>query len=119
MLGEGRVVCIFPEGTRSLNGEIGEAEPGAGLFALRTGCPVVPVYVSGTNQMLDLRGKLHRAKVTVAFGEPFTVDKKADRDKVGAQMMQAIARTRDTFAGKPARRIRPHWIKKRREGSRA
>jgi hypothetical protein len=34
-------------------------------------------------------------------------------------MMDAIARTREAFAGAPSRRIYPHWIKKPREGSRA
>lgn len=119
MLEDSRAVCIFPEGTRHEGEGLGEAEPGAALFAIRTGCPVVPVYVSGTNRMLDRKGKLHRAKVTVAFGEPFTLDRKADKDAAGGMLMDAIARTRDAYAGQPARRIRPHWIKKPREGSRA
>lgn len=118
MLEEGRVVCIFPSGTRSPIGEIGEAEPGAALFAVKTGCPVVPVYVSGTNDMMDRKGKFHRAKVTVAFGEPFTLSRGMEKDG-GKRMMQEIAKTRDTYADAPARRIRPHWIKKPREGSRA
>lgn len=118
MLEEGRVVCIFPEGTRRLDGTLGDAEPGAALFALRTGCPVVPVFVSGTSQMLDVKGKVHRARVTVAFGTPFTLPKTTDRDEAGRDLMAAIARTRDAFAGQPARRIWPHWIKKPKEGSR-
>lgn len=119
MLEEGRVVCIFPEGTRSLDGMIGEAEPGAGVFAQRTGCPVVPVYVDGTNRMLDLKGKLHRARVTVAFGASFTIGRETKRDATGRLLMEAIARTRDAYAGQPSRRIYPHWIRKPREGSRA
>ncbi len=119
----GRVVCIFPEGTRHLGDGLGEPEPGAALFALKTGCPVVPVYVTGTNKMLDLEGRLHRARVTVAFGTPFTFPKgRADREALeasGRALMAAIARTRDEMADAPARRIRPHWIKKKREGSRS
>jgi 1-acyl-sn-glycerol-3-phosphate acyltransferase len=118
MLEEGRVVCIFPSGTRSPVGAIGEAEPGAALFAVKTGCPVVPVYVSGTNDMMDRKGKFHRARVTVAFGEPFTLSRGMEKEG-GKRMMEEIARTRDAFAAAPARRIRPHWIKKPREGSRA
>lgn len=119
MLEEGRVVCIFPEGTRHEGEGLGEAEPGAAVFATRSGVPVVPVYVSGTDRMLDRKGRLHRARVTVAFGTPFTLDRKTDKDAGGRMLMEAIARTRDEFAGKPARRIRPHWIKKPREGNRA
>ncbi len=122
MLAEERVVCIFPEGGRQPEGLLGAAEPGAALFALKTGCPVVPVYVEGTNRALDERGRLHRARVTVTFGKPFTFPKgKADRetlDAAGRELMAAIARTRDDRASAPARRIWPRWFKKPREGSR-
>ena len=123
MLAEGRVVCIFPEGGRQLEGDLGVAEPGAALFALKTGCPVVPVFVENTNRMLDERGRLHRARVMVTFGVPFTFPtRKTDRetlDAAGKELMAAIARTRDAReAMPPARRIRPHWIRKPREGSR-
>lgn len=119
LLDEGRVVCIFPEGSRQDGETLGKAEAGAALFAIKTGCPVVPVYVTGANKVLNLRGKIHRASVTVAFGKPFIIDRKTDREKGGEMMMAAIATTRDEWAGKPKRRIYPHWIKKPREGSRA
>ncbi len=123
MLEEGRVVCIFPEGKRMTEGTLGEAESGAAVFALKTGCPIVPVYVDGTNKMLDHKGRLRRARVTVAFGKPFTFPKgRANREALeaaGRELMAAIARTRDEMANVPARRIRPHWIRKPREGSRA
>lgn len=118
MLEEGRVVCIFPEGTRSKDGNLQEAAPGAALFAIRTGCPVVPVYVSGSNKMLTLSGKIRTGKITVAFGKPFHIDRRTDRDKNGNQLMEAIAQTRDHFVGLPARRIGPHWFRKPLEGRR-
>lgn len=122
MLNEGRVVCIFPEGTRQKDGELGAAEAGAGVFATRTGCPVVPVYVHGSNRVLDYKGRLHRAQVTVTFGTPFTLPKTMEREEAGRRLMAAIERTRDAFQQAPVayrRRIWPHWIKKPREGSRA
>ena len=119
MLGENRVVCIFPEGGRITGGNLGEAEPGAAVFAIRTGCPVIPVFVSGSDKMLDLKGKFHRARLTVAFGTPFTLPKNADKAEAGAQLMTAIGETRDRYASQPARRIYPHWIRKKKEGSRA
>ena len=121
MIAEERCVCIFPEGTRVMDGELGEAESGAGVFATRTGCPVVPVYVHNTNKMLDYKGKLHRAPVTVVFGQPFRLPKEMDKEVAGREMMAAIARTRESFAATPSayrRRIRPHWITKPLEGSR-
>ena len=123
MLEEGRVVCIFPEGGRQKGGQLGEAEPGAALFALKTGCPVVPVFVEGTDRMLDDRGRLHRGRVTVTFGAAFTFPKgRADRetlDASGRRLMEAIARTRDDRGDAPVRRIRAHWTRKAREGSRS
>jgi 1-acyl-sn-glycerol-3-phosphate acyltransferase len=118
MLEEGRVVCIFPEGTRSESGELMEAEPGAVIFAMKTGCPVVPVYVSGSKRVLDLDGKLRRGKITVAFGEPFHLPRNFNRENGGERLMTAIAETHDRFRDQPSRRIRPHWIRKLPEGSR-
>lgn len=123
MLRENRAVCIFPEGGRQTSGELGEAEHGAALFALKTGCPVVPVYVEGTNKALDNRGRLHRARVVVAFGTPFSFPagktSRAALDAAGRELMAAIARTRDDASGAPARRIVPHRTsRKPREGSR-
>jgi len=119
MLGEGRVVCIFPEGTRSMDDNLLPAESGAAVFAMKTGCPVVPIFVRNSNKMLDYKGKLHRSPITVAFGQPFTLPRKMDRDEAAQQLMTAIAATRDQYANEPARRIWPHWITKPREGSRA
>ena len=119
MLGENRVVCIFPEGRRVMDGQLAQAEAGAAVFAIKTGCPVVPVFVSGSNKMLDYSGKFHRARVTVAFGTPFTFPKNADRAEAGERLMQAIGETRAEWAGKPSRRIYPHWTHKKKEGRRA
>ena len=73
--------------------------------------------------MLDLKGRFHRAPITVSFGPSFTFPKgRADRETLersGREMMAAIARTRDEMAGLPARRIRPHFPRMPREGSRA
>ncbi len=118
LLDEGRVVCIFPEGSRQDDGVLGAAEPGAALFAIKSGCPVVPVYVTGTNSVLTRSGKIRRGVVTVAFGTPLTIGREVGREAGGHLMMAAIAATRDTFAGEPSRRIFPHWIRKPREGSR-
>ncbi len=118
-LKEGRCVVIFPEGTRSLDGQLQPAEQGAALLAMRTGCLVVPVFLSGTDRMLDRRGKLHRARVSMAMGEPFTLAKNMPRDEAAIELMRRIAQTRDFFAEKPGRMLRPSPLRKPKEGSRA
>jgi 1-acyl-sn-glycerol-3-phosphate acyltransferase len=47
-LREGKVVSIFPEGTRSVDGELGEAKSGIGMIVEKAKCAVVPAYIFGT-----------------------------------------------------------------------
>ena len=51
-LGAGRSVLMFPEGTRSPDGAIHEFKSGAGYLALRGGCDVLPIRISGTYDVL-------------------------------------------------------------------
>ena len=94
-LKEGRLVCIFPEGTRSPDGTLQDAEAGAGVFATRTGCPVVPVFVRNTDVALDRKGRLHRTRVSMTMGEPFTLPKSMDREAASLELMNRIAAVRD------------------------
>ena len=64
-------LLIYPEGTRSLNGELQPFKPGLGLLAYEAGVPVVPAHVSGTYEALPKGKSLPRkSKVRVVFGEP-------------------------------------------------
>jgi 1-acyl-sn-glycerol-3-phosphate acyltransferase len=105
ILVEGRVLCLFPEGKRNTDGNLGKAEPGAVFIAERSGAAIVPVYISGADKMLDTKGKFHRAKVIVAFGEPFVIEKGMDREAGAELIMQKIKETRDKTEGKPLKRI--------------
>lgn len=65
-------LLIFPEGTRSADGVIGEAKAGAGLLACKSGVPVVPVRVRGARDVLP-RGAVvpsGGARIRVTFGDP-------------------------------------------------
>ncbi len=67
-LGSGRSILMFPEGTRSKNGVIGELKAGLGFIALHNGVSIVPMYVSGTN---DLYGCfLRKRRLEVRIGPP-------------------------------------------------
>ena len=68
VLKRGHVLVFFPEGTRSPTEEFLPAQPGLGLIALRSGAPVVPVYVSGGRQAM---GRLWpKRPVRALIGEP-------------------------------------------------
>ena len=71
VLETGGAFAIYPEGTRSLDGRLHRGHTGVAQLALATGAPVVPVALSGTNNVQPVGSKRFRlAKVTVRFGEP-------------------------------------------------
>ncbi|GAB4274665.1 MAG: lysophospholipid acyltransferase family protein [Coriobacteriia bacterium] len=76
ILDAGGIVGIFPEGTRSSDGSLGEVYGGAALVAIRSGATLVPVGIAGTEEVLP-RGsrRLRFAPVVMAFGEPVTPDR--------------------------------------------
>lgn len=71
----GDVLCIFPEGTRSATGVVGEPKPGVAMLATRTSVPIVPVGISGSDVFLgrDKRLPRLRAQITLRVGRPFVL----------------------------------------------
>ena len=74
-LAAGRSLLMFPEGTRSSDGEIHEFKSGAGYLAMRSGCDVLPVRITGTYQVLG-KGKLipRHHPVEIRIGRVITND---------------------------------------------
>jgi 1-acyl-sn-glycerol-3-phosphate acyltransferase len=70
----GRTVVIYPEGTRSTNGNVGEFRSGALRLARECGVPVVPSAVTGTADVLPKGGRYSRAPMQVRIGEPVDPD---------------------------------------------
>lgn len=74
LLKQGRVVMIFPEGTRSQDTSLQEAEKGFALIARQSNAVIVPIALEGTEKMLPKgSSRLRRAPVTVTVGRPLTV----------------------------------------------
>ncbi len=75
LLKEGRVLLVFPEGTRSPNGKLLPLETGAAFVALSSGAQVVPVGVDGADRVLPPHSPLVRpAKLRVNIGPPVELD---------------------------------------------
>lgn len=71
VLGRGEAFGIYPEGTRSRDGRIYRGRTGVAHLALTAGCPVVPVGLTGTQEIQPVGATLPRlAKVSVTFGRP-------------------------------------------------
>lgn len=61
-LGEGRVVGIFPEGTRSSDGKLGKFYNGAARIAIQTQVPIIPVGINGTFEIMSRFDKYPKFK---------------------------------------------------------
>ena len=72
-LSKGLALGIAPEGTRSKTGAMQEAKPGTIMLAIKTGAPLVPVGIVGSEKAFHELARFRRPKLTVIFGEPFVV----------------------------------------------
>jgi 1-acyl-sn-glycerol-3-phosphate acyltransferase len=70
----GRRLLVFVEGTRSRDGSMHRAEAGIGFLARKSGAPILPVAISGTDGHGERRGILRRREILVSYGEPFVAD---------------------------------------------
>ncbi len=73
ILDDGHVLFVFPEGTRSRDGALQQGRDGVASLALRTGAPIVPVGIAGSDRVWP-RGRLlprPGGRVVVRVGAPF------------------------------------------------
>jgi len=66
----GRVLLVFPEGTRSIDGHVAEFKKGAAILARELNVPVVPVGIRGGYEMWPRGGKFRLHPVEFVFGDP-------------------------------------------------
>jgi len=97
-LNKNGAVGIFPEGTRSVDGNLGKAEPGVGIIAAKSGAPLIPMYIFGTREMLPIGSKFFKpSRVAAKVGRPVDISEKSafprKRDYyrfIGERAMEAI-----------------------------
>ncbi|MBQ8434922.1 MAG: 1-acyl-sn-glycerol-3-phosphate acyltransferase [Oscillospiraceae bacterium] len=83
-LEEGRILVIFPEGTRSKDGKLGRGKTGVALIAAKSKAVVVPTAVV-------FEGKLRfRKKVTVKFGKPIQPEEIAVGEEINPKELRAV-----------------------------
>jgi 1-acyl-sn-glycerol-3-phosphate acyltransferase len=71
ILSAGECALVFPEGTRTPDGDLQPAEPGLGLLIAKTRAPVVPMRIFGAYDIWPIHGKLRlRGKITIVVGHP-------------------------------------------------
>ncbi len=75
-LAAGGAIIMFPEGTRTRDGQLQPGRSGIGLAVIKSSAPVVPVRVFGTFQAYNRTHKFPRPRrVTVVFGHPLQFDR--------------------------------------------
>jgi 1-acyl-sn-glycerol-3-phosphate acyltransferase len=86
---EGRVIVLFPEGTRSPDGQLATFKMGAALFADRLSVPVVPCRIEGAHASLPKGSWLPRlTRLRVTFGCPVTILAGADGETSGERAIR-------------------------------
>ena len=70
-LAQGLALIMFPEGKRSRNAQLQSAFPGSALVASHVGGPILPVGITGTENIKGKTWWLHRPRITVNIGQPF------------------------------------------------
>jgi 1-acyl-sn-glycerol-3-phosphate acyltransferase len=111
LIAEGWNLLIFPEGTRSRDGEIGKVKSGAAVLAGQHGLNIVPIWVGGTHEAMPpgqnwpkrLRGRFfsRRVKVEVRFGPPIPPRDPSERREVMAQVQDFWEREGRPESGEP------------------
>lgn len=101
LLEEGKILLVFPEGTRGDGRVLGAGRPGIGVLAARTGVPTVPVFHCGAERILPRGARWpRRGRLRVWFGLPlrFVAGPGDEREAIrrfSEQVMGEIARLRE------------------------
>ena len=91
LLDRGWSVLIYPEGTRSVTGEIGEFKAGTGLLSVELGAPVVPIRLVGLDRVLPKGRVLPRpARIQVRIGKPLSFTRDTSYDDATRAIEDAV-----------------------------
>ena len=92
---DGISIFIFPEGTRSRTGETAEFKEGSFKVATKAGCPVVPVALTNTRDILENHCPIiKKASVSISFGTPIETENlsRTEKKQLGETTRQTIIR---------------------------
>jgi 1-acyl-sn-glycerol-3-phosphate acyltransferase len=93
LLKDGKVVGVFPEGTRSRTGKLGKGLSGVGFFALRSPADVIPCAIIGSYKPFS--------KLLIVYGKPVDMDSMRERklspEEATEEIMEAIQELLDKY----------------------
>ncbi|WP_333619216.1 lysophospholipid acyltransferase family protein [Dietzia sp.] len=80
VLESGEVLGMFPEGTRSPDGDLYKGKTGVARVAMRAGVPIIPVGLKGTDVFLSQDSlRPHPTKIRIKVGEPIPIEEWVDK----------------------------------------
>lgn len=107
LLSEGKKVLLFPEGTRSQDGNLRSFKQGIGMLVQRAECAIIPTYIHGSFQAWSKFQKWPRLtgiKTACVFGKPLKFDLSGDKKEVQLliirELEKEIALLRDFYLKK-------------------
>lgn len=90
-LKSGQPLALFPTGTRVVGDEAISAKAGVGFLAVKAGVPIIPIQISGTDQVMPKGSKrLYKHPVTIIIGEPIHVGRNVKYEEIAADILQKI-----------------------------
>jgi len=87
VLAEGKMLALAPEARQSLTGALERARQGVAYLALRSGAPILPVAIMGTEHVPSDLKRLRRPRLTLTFGEPFVPPPRANNPQARRQQV--------------------------------
>jgi 1-acyl-sn-glycerol-3-phosphate acyltransferase len=109
LLEHDNLVLMFPEGTRTTDGELQEPRPGVGKIMVEAEVPVVPGYVKGSYEAWS-KGQIipKLRKTSVHFGEPIKMpdrinnaDDREDYEAISARIIDEIRNIKNRVDSNP------------------
>ncbi len=104
-LKDGKIVLMFPEGTRGDGQKLLEPRPGIGMLAYMSKAPVVPVYIKGTDKVYPKHARTFRFRpIKVYYGKPLYLESYYSSQKyrgiyldISQEIMKGIQELKDKY----------------------
>lgn len=91
VLQENKVLGIFPEGGRRQENHFGDLKLGAAFFAQKTGKPIVPMYISGSERAVPKKASIPRpVKIKIYVGRPIYAEQGQDYRILGEDLHRVL-----------------------------
>lgn len=92
LLKQGNRVLVFPEGERTLSGDLGKSQPGIGLIAVKSGAVIQPVRIRGAREALPRgSGRIRFARISVTVGDAIRLSPEELKAAQGKDGYQALS----------------------------